>query len=226
MHDDWLKESHFWYKARMDRVKPLIPQPKVGDMALDVACGTGIMVEYLCTIGYNALGIDIDEDMVQIAERRTKNRWGTIIYRGDAHNLPFASNKFTLVTCLDGLEHCSNDEKVLDEFFRVLSPGGALVMNVPARMEVMGPFDVDVGHYRRYNKKDLTVKLHRARFKIEKMFYWNLAGYAYSLFRRTRNMKTTAKFEKIANLYYKIECFLPVPIGLSLTVKCKKPRAV
>lgn len=46
----------------------------------------------------------------------------------DAHSLPFASEQFEHVLCVEVLEHCQNPQRVIDECYRVLRPGGTLIL--------------------------------------------------------------------------------------------------
>jgi SAM-dependent methyltransferase len=46
----------------------------------------------------------------------------------DAHRLPFVSSSFPVILCTEVLEHCTNPQQVIDEFFRVLQPGGKLIL--------------------------------------------------------------------------------------------------
>lgn len=46
----------------------------------------------------------------------------------DGHDLPFASEAFSCVLCTEVLEHCPNPHRVIEEFYRVLQPGGKLIL--------------------------------------------------------------------------------------------------
>jgi SAM-dependent methyltransferase len=50
---------------------------------------------------------------------------------GDIHNLPFADNSKEAILCLAVLEHVENPIKAMDELYRVLKPGGKLLLYVP-----------------------------------------------------------------------------------------------
>lgn len=49
----------------------------------------------------------------------------------DAHDIPFEQNTFDLILCNHVLEHVRDDIKVMQEFNRVLKPGGVAIMQVP-----------------------------------------------------------------------------------------------
>ncbi len=46
----------------------------------------------------------------------------------DAHALPFADASFAVILCTEVLEHCFNPHQVIAEFYRVLKPGGKLIL--------------------------------------------------------------------------------------------------
>jgi hypothetical protein len=54
---------------------------------------------------------------------------------------------------------------------------GHACLFVPARPEIYAPIDKDFGHFRRYTKPELQLKLTNAGFKVERLVYFNLIGY-------------------------------------------------
>ena len=74
------------------------------------------------------------------------------------------------------LEHVADDEACLAAMWKLLRPGGTLALYVPARPELYGEFDREVGHQRRYRPGDLREKLVRAGFDVLLLKYRNLVG--------------------------------------------------
>jgi len=59
---------------------------------------------------------------------------------------------------------------------RMVRPGGAIVLIVPAFSFAMSPLDVATGHFRRYTKRTLSDALHEAGLNIDQMRYVNALG--------------------------------------------------
>jgi ubiquinone/menaquinone biosynthesis C-methylase UbiE len=94
--------------------------------ALDAACGTGRYSIFLDSLGFAVTGIDLSEDMLRIAKQKN----GSINYiRADLNRLPFADGKFNLVVCGLAIHYVKNINKVMQEFSRVLRPGGHIVIS-------------------------------------------------------------------------------------------------
>jgi demethylmenaquinone methyltransferase / 2-methoxy-6-polyprenyl-1,4-benzoquinol methylase len=104
-------------------------RPKV---ILDVATGTGdFALQALSLKPEKIFGIDISEGMLEVGRKkiRERNLSATIeLLQGDSENLPFEQNKFDAVTVAFGVRNFENLEKGLVEIFRVLKPGGKLVV--------------------------------------------------------------------------------------------------
>lgn len=75
------------------------------------------------------------------------------------------------------LEHVKDDVDVLREMSRVVAPGGVVLNLVPAFRKLYGPVDRAIGHYRRYEPRELEVKYEAAGLRVEKLKFFNLAGY-------------------------------------------------
>ena len=81
----------------------------------------------------------------------------------------FARDKFDTVLCINVLEHIEPDEQALKGFYRMLPPGGRVIILVPQGKWLFGPMDAALGHKRRYSKRELVSKMEQAGFKVEKL---------------------------------------------------------
>jgi len=102
-----------------------------GELAIDVACGTGDLAELAAAAGAYALGVDFAPSMLGAARRR---RPGALLVRADAAALPLADGVGDAVVCGFALRNFVAIPPVLAEAARVLKPGGRLVL-----LEVAAP---------------------------------------------------------------------------------------
>ncbi len=109
---------------------------KSGESLLDIACGQGRhLIELAKDDSYLLTGIDRSRYLIQRAKNNSKRKGLSINFReGDARRLPFDTDSFDYITILGNsfgyFETAEDDIKVLKEIFRVLKPGGKLLMDV------------------------------------------------------------------------------------------------
>jgi demethylmenaquinone methyltransferase/2-methoxy-6-polyprenyl-1,4-benzoquinol methylase len=99
--------------------------PEAGERILDIAAGTGTSSAALAKSGARVVAVDFSSGM--IAEGRRKHTNIEFI-EADAEKLPFGDNEFDAVTISFGLRNVRNPKTALSEMYRVLKPGGRLVI--------------------------------------------------------------------------------------------------
>ena len=100
-----------------------------GRRVLDAGCGVGWGSRILLDHGAASVdGVDIDESAVR--ESRVRCPAGTFV-RGDLTDLPYPEQRFEMITCFEAIEHVENPFRGLDEFRRVLAPGGIVLVSSP-----------------------------------------------------------------------------------------------
>jgi len=101
-------------------------------LALDVACGTGDMAVELMKRGCSVTGIDLSEEMLAIARRKTAEaNFHRAVFNfqlANAEALPFDDATFDAVTSAFGIRNFVHLDKGLAEMARVLKPGGRMVI--------------------------------------------------------------------------------------------------
>ncbi len=81
--------------------------------------------------------------------------------QADAAHLPFRATAFDVVICSELLEHIHNPDRVLSETYRVLKPGGVLLLTVP----FLFPVHADPRDYLRYTDQYLSLLLKTSGFE-------------------------------------------------------------
>lgn len=99
-----------------------------GKRLLDIGCGNGCYTQELACRAAYICGIDIQISHLK-AFRQPIER-----IQAAGENLPLRSESFDVVTMIEVLEHTRSDEQTLKECFRVLKPGGLLVLFVPNKL--------------------------------------------------------------------------------------------
>src|SRR6266567_1819816 len=99
---------------------------------LEIGCGGGLICENLAQRGALAYGLDPSAQALQVAREHTQSSgWGknTFFLQGFAEKLPFASGSFSVIVCLDVLEHVHDLAATIQEIARVLAPGGVFIFD-------------------------------------------------------------------------------------------------
>lgn len=108
---------------------------------LDVGSGNGYVLSKYALEGAETYGVDITETGVRLCRRRFElsNLPGTFLVAG-AEELPFEDGTFDCVCSMGVLHHTPDTEKAVAEIFRVLRPGGRLIVMLYHRNSVLYQF--------------------------------------------------------------------------------------
>jgi len=95
-------------------------------------------------------------------------------------DLKFAKhfNTYDSVYALNVVEHIFDDQQAVSNCYKLLKPGGKLVILVPAFQSLYNNFDKELEHYRRYNRRKLEALFTASGFSIQQSRYFNAAGIA------------------------------------------------
>lgn len=102
--------------------------PLEGARILDVGCGLGLYVQALRAYSTDVHGVDVDPARVAEASVTLPN-----IRVGSAEALPYPDEHFDIILANEVFEHVDDDRAATHEAWRVLKPGGKLVLFVPNR---------------------------------------------------------------------------------------------
>ncbi|PCI07820.1 bifunctional demethylmenaquinone methyltransferase/2-methoxy-6-polyprenyl-1,4-benzoquinol methylase UbiE [bacterium] len=106
-----------------------------GEAVLDCACGTGDLTQAFAkgTQAERIVGSDFTAGMLEIAEHKRSKLHQSLADRieylqADAQALPFEDESFDVVSIAFGIRNVQTPEKAIGEFYRVLRPGGRLII--------------------------------------------------------------------------------------------------
>lgn len=123
---------------------------------LDVGCGACGLTLFLLKKGFEVISIDTSEEILCMGRRLLSehNFSPDSVYKATISEFSIKNqNYFEQIVCLDVIEHIEDDAKAMSELMAMLKVGGRLILTVPAIPSLYGPKDIEVGHYRRYDKK-------------------------------------------------------------------------
>ncbi len=116
-------------RAAWDRILDLVLAGRGRLDALDAGCGTGFLTFELATRGHRVTGVDFAPAMIAEARRKAAERGVSVrLEEADAEQLPFAPGSFDLAISRHVLWTLPHPEAAIDEWVRVLRPGGRLVV--------------------------------------------------------------------------------------------------
>ena len=229
-----LEDSHFWFRGKRFFIYTYLQKIKAPlKKILDLGSGTGATTKFLENFGI-VTGLEKNLYAISLARKR-----GLKIIQGEAANLPFKKNSFDLVTVFDVLYHknIKDINVVLKEIYRVLKPGGYLLITDCAFAFLSGKHSQELQESRRFTLKSLDNILNQASFQIVASSYMYtlllpLIFLKRNFFDRLFTGKTSDVF-KLPNLinnlftiWLKFEShllkYINLPLGSSLIILAKK----
>jgi SAM-dependent methyltransferase len=163
-----IEDRHFWFRARNQLIfelgKRVSSGLTPGYLVLEVGCGTGNVLRMLrkaCQDG-TVVGLEMWFDGLRHAKKRTAG----FLVQGDVRQCPF-SKPFDIVGMFDVLEHIPEEQETLAALYKLLVPGGRLLLTVPAHSFLWSYFDEASRHCRRYSTDEIRKKLTAAGFEVE-----------------------------------------------------------
>lgn len=178
--DEYLKladvEDQMWYfrslhsHVRRELERGLKPG---GAAVLDAGCGTGGLILRLRETHpeWRYSGIDFMPIACELARKRCGPEVDVRV--ASITGLPFADASFDALVSADVVCQVDNPETAAAEFFRVLRPGGTVVLNVPAYMWMWSYHDDSCQTKHRYTRPEIDELLRAAGFVERRTTHWN-----------------------------------------------------
>lgn len=103
----------------------VVPKEKKGRL-LDVGCGSGEFLNQMKNFGWEAFGVEINQESADMGNKRGLN-----IFCGELGGVDFPQNYFDVVVLSQTLEHVYSPGAYLEKIYRLLKEGGLLIIGVP-----------------------------------------------------------------------------------------------
>ncbi len=210
---DYFEERKGATKHDERRVKEYIISfvPNDADLILDVGCGSSWAAKYFIPKGKRVISFDLSMTNPKRAKTETpgEHHYGLT---GDAFNLPIKTNSVDCIIASEIIEHVIKPDKFVKELFKVLKPGGKLIITTPYKEKI------------RYNlcihcNKKTPVNAHLHSFDEHKLkslladeklesFNWKTFGNKFLVFLRTYVILKYFPFrlwrikDRFANFFY------------------------
>ena len=128
------------------------------------------------------------------------------------------------------LEHVEDDVAALTAVTSVLTPGGVIVLLVPAFQALYGPIDKNLGHHRRYTRATIRLLAQQTGLRIRKLHYMNSLGFfgwwinSHILMREAQSQRQIQIFDRyLVPPMFAIERIIHPPFGQSLLAVLEAP---
>ncbi|ASJ01154.1 methyltransferase type 11 [Thermococcus gorgonarius] len=127
-YENWFERHKYAYLSELEAVRKLLPKEGKG---AEIGVGTG---RFAAPLGIK-LGVEPSKAMAEIARKR-----GIEVIEGVAENLPFPDESLDYLLMVTTICFVDDPEKALREAYRVLKPGGALIIGFVDRNSPIGRY--------------------------------------------------------------------------------------
>jgi SAM-dependent methyltransferase len=205
---------------------------------MEIGCSSGFLIKEIVNIYPENLiiGVDVVKAPLYNLAKKLPN---VPLFRFDINQNPLPDSIVDVLIMLNVLEHIENDVLALQNVFKLLKPGGTLIIEVPAGKFLYDGYDKQLLHFRRYTLNELSHKVKLSGFIIKRKSYLGFFIFPIfiiiKLFNKYLNKKNTVfKNNKntanslLLSLIMKLEVilsrFTTYPFGVRVLMTAKKPN--
>jgi len=191
------------------RIRSNRGESTTGLRVADIGCGPGAQSIFWAQLGNDVRGLDVSSDFIDVARERAAGAGLSIDFRvGTAANLPWDDESADVCLAPELLEHVPEWQDCLDEFARILRPGGLLYINTSNKLcPVQNEFELPLYSWypnalKRYCEKlAVTTKPHFANYATYPAVNW----FTYYGLRREFQARNLASLDRSDLLNIKAE---------------------
>ena len=154
----------FWHWVRFDSVVAAA-HDRSATTIVDIGAGSGMLGDYLAT-KHPELTYRFDE-LSPALDRQLELHFGEAARFGNDQRITSGC----VAAMLDVIEHIEDDGAALTEWRMRMEPGAQLVVTVPALQWAFSSWDTELGHFRRYSRRQLRGVLENSGFEVRRCDY-------------------------------------------------------
>ena len=224
----WAANYHRWILQKF--------QPWLGRRVVEVGAGTGSFSQLLLENNLESLSVvepspgmfTLLKERLNKIDSKTEITTYPTTFRVAAEQIRSTQQPDSIIY-VNVLEHIEDDETELLLMNHMLERHGRVFIFVPALSWLFGPFDEEIGHRRRYARKELTEKCMAAGFKVLRADYFDFFGIApwwikYRLLRSRHLEPGAVKMydDYVVPIAQVFESSITPPLGKNLLVIAEK----
>ena len=216
---------HRWI---IDEIRSFIKSP-----IIEVGAGSGNFSDELYNVFkelplFKLFAFEPSANMYALLKNRFKNVDNIETFNDYFYLEIDLSENINTILYINVLEHIEMDKEELISAYKKLNTGGRVIVFVPALQFLFSSLDKQLGHYRRYHKKQLVTLLKVAGFQVEKVKYFDLVGIlpwyiTFTLMGKIIQPGNVKFYDKlVVPIMSRIEKKFAPPIGKNLLIIGKK----
>jgi SAM-dependent methyltransferase len=205
--------------------------PHLSGPVLEMGAGSGTFTEHLAAFG-DVTAVEPDARRATLLADRSGDDPRVTTLAGGVRDLP-AAPRFGSAVMINVLERIDDDQAVLREILERLEPGGCLCIWAPTYEFLASRFDAELGHVRRYRKRQLEADVRRAGYEVVEGRHVNLPGWLGWLVccRILRRRPTSPALVRFLDTWIVpgvrwFETRVRVPIAMSVFLVARRPAVV
>ncbi len=205
-------------------------QPYLSGRVCEVGAGMGALSGHILD-DPGVTGLSICEPSANLHARLVERFAGNdrvAVHQATLAEIPAVDTGFDAVIYDNVLEHIEDDAEEVATISRALSPGGHLLVLVPALSWLYSDFDASIGHHRRYHRPQLRAVLESAGLEIVDLRYMDVLGVlpwyvSMVLMKGGLNPAAVRLYDRVGiPVARALESVLPPPIGKNLLAVARK----